>query len=178
MNRNEYMFRNGEISKFYKFQLVLMNSDCEYWSDEKLSVAFEAGSVPVVMAAETIVHFLPGRLRQSVILIRDYDSPRKLADYLLYLSKNEREYRQYLEWKTKGLGFPQSYFESCLGQWWDSRYMMYCRVCMELAKGNKGHDGLDVMNCPIRTLRDWIKDDEAYMDAMEYAKNTTFGATV
>ena len=173
-----FKLRNGEISRFYKFQLIFQNADCDYWVDEKLFIPLESGTVPVIMGSDKIVEFLPGRLRHSVIFVRDFDSPKKLADHLLYLSENKNEYNKYLEWKFKGHGFPLSFYDSCLGQWWESRYKMYCRVCMELAKGNKGHDGLNPMDCTPRTLRRWITDDVAYNESLEYARNMSFGAKI
>ena len=169
---------NGKVSRFYKFQLVLLNGDCDYWMDEKLAVALDAGTVPIVMATNKMDQLLPGRLRQSVILFRDFETPKKLADYLLYLSNNPTEYNKYLEWKEAGFNMPSSYYDSCLGMFWDSRYKLYCRICMELARGNKGHNGLKTLTCPARKLRDWIKDDAAYNEALQYAKNESFAATV
>ena len=73
-----------------------MNADCEYFVDDQLTHAFNAGSVPVFMGTEKIDMFLPGNLNTSVIKVKDFKTPRHLAMYLKYLSKNEQEYTKYV----------------------------------------------------------------------------------
>ncbi|KAJ7377013.1 hypothetical protein OS493_031286 [Desmophyllum pertusum] len=49
-----------ELAKKYKFTLVFFNQDCDYFVDDQLSHALDAGSVPVVMATDKLDEFLPG----------------------------------------------------------------------------------------------------------------------
>ena len=107
-----YGSRNGknfkqlktELAKRYKFTLVFFNQDCDYFVDDQLTNALDAGSVPVVMSTDKLDEFLPGNLRHSVIKVGDFKSPKHLADYLKFLGTNETEYNKYLEWKSKGIG--------------------------------------------------------------------------
>ncbi|KAJ7381697.1 hypothetical protein OS493_039544 [Desmophyllum pertusum] len=103
-NGKDFKQLKTELAKKYKFTLVFFNQDCDYFVDDQLSHALDAGSVPVVMGTDKLDEFLPGNLLHSVIKVRDFKSPRNLSDYLKYLNNNETEYNKYLEWKWKGIG--------------------------------------------------------------------------
>ena len=60
-----------------------------------------------------------GNLKTSIIKVRDFASPLRLAEYLLWLSQNEIEYNKFLRWKYEGFAFPKEYYESKLGEWWE-----------------------------------------------------------
>ena len=81
------------MAKTYKFTLVFFNQDCDYFVDEQLSHAQDAGSVPVVISTDKLDEFLLGNLKTSVIKVRDFKSPRLLADYLKHLNENETAYK-------------------------------------------------------------------------------------
>ena len=144
------------LYKNYKFTIVFMNSDCDYFVDEKLYYALSAGSIPVFMGWEKIDEFLPGNLREAVIKVRDFATPKLLASYLKRLAEDEVAYNKYLRWKYEGYNFPKNYSRSVIGHLWDG-LSLFCRVCMALESGNKGKDGFGVESCPRRNLSDWIK---------------------
>ena len=52
--------------------------------------------VPVIYVPEGVERFLPPK---SYINVRDFKSAKHLAEYLLYLDKNDTAYRSYFEWK-------------------------------------------------------------------------------
>ena len=83
-----------ELAKRYKFTLVFFNQDCDYFVDDQLAHALDAGSVPVVMSTDKLDEFLPGNLRYSVIKVRDFKSPKHLVDYPKVLDMNETEYKK------------------------------------------------------------------------------------
>lgn len=149
----KYVFKDYKLvlTRFYKFSLVFMNQDCDYFVDDRLYHAFETGSVPVYMGTDKIDQFLPGNLKHAIIKVSDYKSPKDLADHLTYLSNNETAYNKYLEWKTKGVGDMSN---TTIGRWWRKKYPLFCQVCMRLAQGNL-HPGLDVDTCKPRTYLDW-----------------------
>ena len=64
---------------------------------EKFYRALETSVVPVVYSAEGIHKVAPPH---SYIDVRDFKSPKHLAEYLLYLDKNDDEYMSYFKWKT------------------------------------------------------------------------------
>jgi len=141
-----------ELAKNYKFTLVFFNQDCDYFVDDQLTHAWNAGSVPVVMSTEKLDEFLPGNLKHSVIKVRDFSSPKHLADYLKRLSKNENEYNKYLEWKWKGYG---DITGTTIGNYWIPKYPLYCQVCVALSEGRVHKDGLKPIQCNERRFEDW-----------------------
>jgi hypothetical protein len=145
----------------YKFIFAFPNSDCDYYMTEKMFVALSSGSVPVWMGTDKIDEILQwGNLKQSVIKVRDFRSPRQLAQYLTWLSQNETEYNKFLKWKYKGFEFPKEYYSSNIGEWWEGG-PLYCRVCMKIAKDKHFRSGLNVDKCDgkqRRTLEKWIRE--------------------
>ena len=162
IDRYDVNGRHGvmELQRKYKFSLIFPNSDCDYYMTEKIYSALSAGSVPVWLGTDKIDEVLKwGNLKNSVIKVQDFMTPKDLADYLTKLSKNEAEYNKFLKWKYEGFQFPKEYYESRIGQWWDG-LPLYCRVCMKIAKDPHGRNGLPVDNCDgrqKRTLEKWIK---------------------
>ena len=63
---------------------------------EKFYRALETSVVPVVYSAKGIHKVAPPH---SYIDVRDFKSPKHLAEYLLYLDKNDAEYMSYFEWR-------------------------------------------------------------------------------
>ena len=150
---NKYVFKDHKLvlSRHYKFSLVFMNQDCDYFVDDRLYHALTTGSVPVYMGTDKVDEFLPGNLKNSIIKVRDFKSPKHLAEYLTFLSNNETAYNKYLEWKWKGFG---DISNTKIGRWWSPKYPLFCQVCMALAKG-KLHRGLKVDKCEPRRYEDW-----------------------
>ena len=149
----KYVFKDYKLvlTRFYKFSLVFMNQDCDYFVDDRLYHALDTGSVPVYMGTNKIDEFLPGNLKNSIIKLSDFKSPRELAEYLNYLSKNETAYNKYLLWKTTGIG---DISNTTIGRWWKPKYPLFCQVCMRLAQSGL-HSGLDPDVCKPRTYLDW-----------------------
>lgn len=157
---NKYVFKDHKLvlTRHYKFSLVFMNQDCDYFIDDRLYHALTTGSVPVFMGTDKVDEFLPGNLKNSIIKVSDFKSPKELAKYLKYLSNNETAYNKYLEWKWKGLG---NILNTTIGRWWKPRHPLFCQVCMALAKG-KLHRGLRLDYCQPRRYEDWgLKDPNA-----------------
>ena len=154
---NKYVFKDHKVvlSRFYKFSLVFMNQDCDYFVDDRLYHALTSGSVPVFMGTDKIDQFLPGNLKNSIIKVSDFKSPKELADYLTFLSNNETAYMKYLEWKSTGIG---QLNDTKIGRWWKPKYPLFCQVCMALAKG-KLHHGLKPDFCRPRRYEDWGLED-------------------
>ena len=142
----------AELARKYKFLLVFFNQDCDYFVDDQLSHALNAGSVPVVMATDKLDEFLPGNLRNAVIKVRDFKSPQLLAEHLKYLLNNEAEYNKYLEWKQTGIG---NISGTVIGNFWKPKYDLYCQMCVALSEGRVHKDGLPIDNCQGRNPANW-----------------------
>ena len=83
----------------YKFYLSFENSVCNDYTTEKFWNPLSLSSiVPVVLGAGNYTKIAPTK---SFIDAQKFESPAKLAEYLLYLDKNFDEYSTYLLWKTK-----------------------------------------------------------------------------
>ena len=137
----------AKLFRKYKFALVFPNADCDYYVTEKIYYALSAGSIPVWLGTDKVDDILQwGNVKHSIIKVKDFSTPQKLAGYLHYLAGNETEYKKYLRWKYEGFKFPAEYYKSAIGQWWDG-LPLYCRVCMRIAKDPKGHNGLPTENC-------------------------------
>ncbi|XP_067103714.1 alpha-(1,3)-fucosyltransferase 11 [Osmerus mordax] len=93
----------GEDARFmgfvarYKFHLALENGLCHDYMTEKLWRPLHQGSVPVYRGSPSVKDWMPNSC--SVILIDDFPSPKDLADYLIALDENDKEYMKYLEFK-------------------------------------------------------------------------------
>uniref|UniRef100_A0A1X7UYS0 Fucosyltransferase n=1 Tax=Amphimedon queenslandica TaxID=400682 RepID=A0A1X7UYS0_AMPQE len=90
-----------DIISQYKFTLAMENAICNDYITEKFWRPFYAGSVPVVKGSPTVKDWAPSE--HSIILIDDFKSPKELAEYLIYLDKNNDEYVKYLEYKKTGV---------------------------------------------------------------------------
>ena len=78
-----------ELARRYKFTLVFFNQDCDYFVDDQLTHALNAGSVPVYMGTDKIHELMAGNLRDAFIKVKDFETPQKLAEYLKMVSDNE-----------------------------------------------------------------------------------------
>lgn len=135
------------LLRSYKFTLVFPNADCDYYVTEKMYNALSSGTVPIWLGTDKIDEILKwGNLKHSIIKVKNFKTPKMLANYLHFLADNRDEYNQYLRWKYHGFQFPPEYYRSAIGQWWEG-LPVYCRVCMRIAKDPKGHNGLPVERC-------------------------------
>ncbi|XP_046862306.1 alpha-(1,3)-fucosyltransferase 11-like [Xenia sp. Carnegie-2017] len=140
-----------DVEKSYKFVIVFFNQDCDYYVDEKILNALNVGAIPVVMSTDKIYDFLPGNLKNAIINVRDFKSPKELAERLKFLMNNKIEYNKFLEWKVKGLGHIN---DTVIGRYWESKFRQWCYVCQGVADG-KGHkEGLKPDFCKPRDYKD------------------------
>ena len=86
-----------KLLQSYKFYLAFENSLCPEYITEKAWLRLRDGVVvPVVLGSAEYEKYLP---KHSYIDIRDFSSPRHLADYLKLLDKNDTLYNEYFEWR-------------------------------------------------------------------------------
>ncbi|EDO42798.1 predicted protein, partial [Nematostella vectensis] len=85
------------LEKRHKFILAFENSNCKDYVTEKYWTALKRGLVPIVLGGAS---YNPGiAIPGSFINVVDYSSVQELADYLLYLDKNDAAYAKYFEWR-------------------------------------------------------------------------------
>ncbi|ELU08694.1 hypothetical protein CAPTEDRAFT_93742 [Capitella teleta] len=81
----------------YKFYLAFENSLCEDYATEKIWKVTDTNVIPVVMGAVDYKRMFPPK---TFIDVRDFESPKDLADFLLYLNKNDTEFNEYARRKS------------------------------------------------------------------------------
>lgn len=84
----------------YKFHLALENAICNDYMTEKLWRPMHLGAVPVYRGSPSVRDWMPNN--HSIILIDDFESPQKLAEFIDFLDKNDEEYLKYLAYKQPG----------------------------------------------------------------------------
>ncbi|KZS17598.1 Glycoprotein 3-alpha-L-fucosyltransferase A [Daphnia magna] len=80
----------------YKFYLAFENSWCPDYVTEKFIRPLFYHAVPIVLGGADYSHFAPPH---SYINVRDFGSPKELADYLILLNNTETLYASYFDWK-------------------------------------------------------------------------------
>ena len=86
------------IVKDYKFIISFENTLCEQYLTEKGTQFMSLPTIPIIMSYGDPKKHLPPN---SYINVFDFKSVKTLADYLLYLDRNQTAYSEYFEWKNK-----------------------------------------------------------------------------
>ncbi|ELU12010.1 hypothetical protein CAPTEDRAFT_35892, partial [Capitella teleta] len=81
----------------YKFYLSFENSFCRFYVTEKLWILQHLDVVPIVMGLVDYEDMLP---KESFINVRDFASPKELAQFLLKLNENPELYNEYIRKKN------------------------------------------------------------------------------
>ncbi|MFH4980517.1 hypothetical protein AB6A40_007226 [Gnathostoma spinigerum] len=82
----------------HRFYLAFENSICKDYVTEKFFRPLHKFSVPIVLKRSIMDGIAPNH---SFIAVDDFTSPKKLAEYLHFLMKNDTEYLSYFEWTKK-----------------------------------------------------------------------------
>lgn len=97
--------------------------------------AFLAATVPVYVGPNTLRRVVP---RRSVIFASDFSSAAALAEHLLYLSRNESAYGEWLAWRAAPLP-PPLRAAMRLARWHvDNEDGSRCVVCGLLHEASSG----------------------------------------
>lgn len=84
------------LNTTYKFYLSFENTLCVDYVTEKLFNIMNSYVVPIVYSGAEMSRFLPPK---SYINANDYATAEDLAEYLIFLSENPREYIKFFWWK-------------------------------------------------------------------------------
>ena len=86
------------LNENYKFYLSFENSLCDEYVTEKVYRILELDVVPIVLGFSNYSGILPPH---SFIDVRDFESPKALAKYLLVLDRDDSAYNEYFRWKEE-----------------------------------------------------------------------------
>ncbi|KAK3102706.1 hypothetical protein FSP39_013320 [Pinctada imbricata] len=89
-----------KLSARYKFYLAFENSFCEDYTTEKYFNQIRDNNfmIPVVRGSPNMKEYIPS---DTYINVNDFDSPKTLAEYLLKVGNDEKQYTVYLRNKHK-----------------------------------------------------------------------------
>lgn len=90
-----------DIIKKYKFSIAFENAVSKDYVTEKFFEPLLMSSVPIYFGAPNIEQFSPGK--NSYINVRDFNSPKELADCIKKYCENTALYNNLLQWKSKPL---------------------------------------------------------------------------
>jgi len=89
----------------YKFYFSFENTNCDFYITEKYfkfyesQHIFEVDLVPIVRGAKYQQYLDRAPSKHSFIFADHFSTPKSLADYILYLDRNQTAYLEYFEWK-------------------------------------------------------------------------------
>ena len=142
----------------YKFYLAFENSLCGEYITEKLWRSYERNMVPVVFGGlNAYKYVLPAH---SYIAVSDFSSPKKLANYLLLLDRNDTLYRSYFDWK---------YTHTCSRMTMKSRSFHVCRDLHKHVHDIKNNFSLEDV---------WLSRSNQCVDTEPYLKKLGVNGTV
>ena len=84
--------------KSYKFYLAFENMICEDYITEKLWRTLNKAILPVVLGGGTYADILPPN---SYLDVKNFTSPKRLAEYLTFLAGNDDAYNRYFSWRKR-----------------------------------------------------------------------------
>lgn len=142
------------LLKRYKFQLAFENGNCvDYVTEKYWGAPLELGNVPVVLGGANYAQIaIPG----SFINALDFDSVKALAEYLLYLDKNDTAYMEYFAWRKKF-----KVYGSLKPEGFNTHHPWTCELCTKAQKSeNKTYRSLSDFRNPAKLCG--LHEDKLY----------------
>lgn len=117
------------ISANYKFYLGFENSFCDGYISEKFYKYFNLDLIVVARGVDEYANLVPPEV---FINTWDYDSPKQLADKLLYLDSHDADYLAMLKGKDEYFTIYEDYMLQT--KFLETRYeaVAMCQVCQRL----------------------------------------------
>lgn len=138
-----------DIISTYKFYLSFENSNCDYYITEKLWNPLLTGTVPIVDGPTNYTLFSPSK--HSLIKIDDYNNPKQLAEYLIYLSNNVTAYLEYFTYRSNIKMLDQSFlnvwnksYGGSSEKWGYDETSGFCKMCKRIYESS--HNIIDDTN--------------------------------
>ena len=99
--RGSEKFESDKFYKYlarYKFVISFENAICDDYVTEKLWRTLATGSVPIYLGAPNIETLLPNK--KSAILVKDFQSPHEVAQYVHQMNNDDELYNSFLQHKA------------------------------------------------------------------------------
>nr|CAB3247479.1 alpha3-fucosyltransferase [Phallusia mammillata] len=155
-------WNSGDFRRYtasFKFVLAFENGyHCrDYITEKTWNNALRSGAVPVIWGASKpdVEAVLPSG---SYMHVDDFDSPKQLAEHLMYLDSNETAYAKYFDWRRKP---PKKYFwqqdigfEMLCNKLWEKK--LYNNVSKVYHSFKDWYIGQDNPECFKITNGNWI----------------------
>ena len=147
--------KNAKISSnVTSFSWLLRMENCvDYLTEKYWGTPLELGVVPVVMGGANYSQMaIPG----SYINVLDFDSVKDLADYLLYLDKNDTAYMEYFAWRKT-----YRVYGYLKGAVFNEHYPWTCNMCAKAQNpGSKSYGSLSDYRNPSTLCE--LNEDKLY----------------
>ena len=137
------------ISQKYMFYLAFENTVCNDYITEKFFDALKYDIVVVVLGGGNYTYYVP---KSGFINALDFKTPKHLATYLIYLSKNKTAYNEYFKWKkyvkvykeNHNMKKSQSLKKTTVEYQRDKKVLagFLCEMCIQLQLENIRRDGV------------------------------------
>jgi len=117
-----------DVCSTYKFNLAFENAIAVDYVTEKFYEPLLAGCVPVYLGAPNVAEFAP--VEDCYINTNNFSGPAELAEYLLYLDRDDQAYGRYLNWRERPYN---SSFQALCRKNEAPAFERLCRLLMERA---------------------------------------------
>ena len=150
-------FENEEfldLISIYKFHLAFENAICDDYQTEKLIRPLHVGSVPIYYGSSKAQDWMPSN--PSVIMVNEFESPQKLAEFILELDNDDEKYEEYLSFKKPNGVTNMNLINHLRDRPWGSHDYVFhiyneddkidyfrgfeCHICSEVTKRKKNED--------------------------------------
>ena len=148
----------------YKFYLSFENALCRDYATEKLWRIFQTNVVPIVLGNASYSDMLPPH---SYIDVRDFASPRHLANHLVMLDANDTLYNEYFRWRAEyvcGVTKLQSHGNGC-------------NLCRHVVAARDQKEVITDLEAEWGTARNCITPKQFYRGMNKYLWDHTRGQT-
>eukprot|EP01132_Coremiostelium_polycephalum_P001424 gene1424-1798_t len=141
-NNNSKFKSTRKILERYKFTIVSDGYLCKGYILDRVYEALMYGTVPIVFSHPSNLYYLP---RDSFIYAGDFKSPKDLANHLIHINDNIKEYKRYFNWRTN---------PNVLNQWKNHFEFSFLNIgCAINDHFQKWKSGKSISSTNINTLK-------------------------
>lgn len=101
-NRFDRDWREGkqQLLRHYKFEIIIANSLCDNYVDEKLTYALQGGAIPIFLGPPNAREYEPSRVTPSIVHVGDFEYVDELIDYIEMIDANPPLAASFHAWRA------------------------------------------------------------------------------